>query len=105
MSWGEDDAEAYAIAKEQWRQGVVTPPLAWNIEQPEDFDAAVGEVDEARLRAAVLVDHDARSLAGRVAELVDIGFDRIYLHHVGREQTRFLKAAAAEILPALRERT
>ncbi|MCT2225739.1 TIGR03885 family FMN-dependent LLM class oxidoreductase [Microbacterium paraoxydans] len=105
VSWGADDADAYTVAKEQWRQGIVTPPLAWNIEQPEDFDAAVGEVDETALRRAVLVDHDARSLAGRLAELVGIGFDRIYLHHVGREQTGFLKAAAAEILPALRERT
>ncbi|WP_431806104.1 TIGR03885 family FMN-dependent LLM class oxidoreductase [Microbacterium paraoxydans] len=104
VSWADTDAEALELARTQWRQGVLTPSLTWNIEQPEDFDASVGEVDEGALRAAVLVDHDARSLVDRIAELVRIGFDRVYLHHVGREQSGFLDAAESLILPGLRAR-
>ncbi len=103
VSFAETDAAAYAIAKDQWRNGLVSPPLAWDLEQPEDFDAAVGEVDEAKLRQAVLVDHDPIALAERIAELARIGFDRVYLHHVGREQADFLDAAAGGILPRLKE--
>ena len=83
--------------------GLVSPPLAWDLEQPEDFDAAVGEVDEAKLRQAVLVDPDAVSLAERIEALVKIGFDRVYIHHVGRDQSYFLGAAESGILPRLKE--
>lgn len=104
VSWADTDDEAMAIARDQWRNGLVTPPRTWDIEQPEDFDREVGEVDDEALRGAVLVSHDAADLADRVAELARIGFDRVYLHHVGQEQGGFLAAAEAEILPRLRER-
>lgn len=103
VSLADTDAAAYAIAKDQWRNGLVTPPLAWDLEQPEDFDAAVGEVDEAKLRDAVLVESDPVALAERITALAGLGFDRVYLHHVGREQDGFLDAAARGILPRLKE--
>lgn len=103
VSFADTDAEAIALAKDQWPNGLVSPPEAWDFEQPEDFDRAVGDPDEAELRRAVLVDHDPRALAERVAELVDIGFDRVYLHHVGRDQADFLAASERSILPRLRE--
>jgi coenzyme F420-dependent glucose-6-phosphate dehydrogenase len=103
VSFADTDAAAYAIAKDQWRNGLVSPPLAWDLEQPEDFDAAVGEVDEVKLRQAVLVDHDPVALAERIADLARIGFDRVYVHHVGRDQEEFLDAAASVILPRLKE--
>ena len=43
-------------------------------------------------------------LAGRIADLAEIGFDRVYLHHVGTEQSYFLAAAESELIPALEER-
>lgn len=103
VSWADTDAEALDLARTQWRQGVLTPPLAWNIEQPEDFDAAVGAVDEKALRSAVLVEHDPVALAERVAALARIGFDRVYLHHVGQEQSGFLAVAADAVLPRMKE--
>lgn len=104
MNWADSDDEAMAIARDQWRNGLVTPPRAWDIEQPEDFDREAGEVDDEALRRAVIVAHDAGELAERVAGLVRIGFNRVYLHHVGQDQSGFLAAAEAEILPRLRER-
>ena len=38
------------------------------------------------MREAVLVAEDAGELAERIAGLVRIGFDRVYLHHVGKDQ-------------------
>lgn len=102
VSLAPTDAEAYALAHDQWQHALVPPGMLWDLEQPEQLEAAVEEVDEAQLRGAVLVDHDPGALAERVAELVRIGFDRVYLHHVGRDQAPFL-AAAPELLPRLRE--
>lgn len=103
VSLAPTDAEAYDLARDQWRHALVPPHLLWDLEQPEDFDAAVREVDEAALRQAVLVDRDPLALAERIADLVRIGFDRVYLHHVGRDQSFFLDQAASELLPRLRE--
>jgi alkanesulfonate monooxygenase SsuD/methylene tetrahydromethanopterin reductase-like flavin-dependent oxidoreductase (luciferase family) len=102
LSLAETDAEALALAKDQWRNGLIGPPRAWDFEQPEDFDAATADPDEKQLREAVLVDSDPAALAQRIAELVDIGFDRVYLHHVGKDQGTFLAAAETSLLPALR---
>ena len=35
------------------------------------------------------------------AEFVDLGFDEIYLHHVGQEQRPFLDAFGEHVLPQL----
>ena len=104
LSLAESDEAAFAIARDQWRNGLLSPPATWDIEQPEDFERAVAGLDEQELRNAVLIDHDAASLAGRIADLVDIGFDRVYLHHVGTDQTRFLDVSASELIPRLKER-
>lgn len=102
VSLAETDAAALALAEDQWPNGLIGPPRAWDFDQPEDFDAAVADPDETQLREAVLIDADASSLAERIAELVRLGFDRVYLHHVGKDQTAFLDRAEAELLPALR---
>jgi G6PDH family F420-dependent oxidoreductase len=103
VSWADSDASAFAIARDQWRNGLLAPPVTWDLEQPEDFDAAVEGKNLDELRKSVLIDHDASSLAGRIAELVRIGFDRVYLHHVGSEQADFLDAAASDLIPSLKE--
>ncbi len=43
----------------------------------------------------------ARHLA-RLAELAELGFDRIYLHHVGVEQDAFIDTFGDHVLPALK---
>ena len=103
VSLAPTDAEALAIAKDQWRNGLVSPPECWDIEQPEEFDEAAGEPEDEEIREAVLISADAGELAHRIAGLVRIGFDRVYIHHVGKDQERFLRRAEAELLPRLRE--
>ena len=105
ISLAPTDAEALAIAKDQWRNGLVSPPECWDIAQPEDFDKAAGEPGDADMRRAVLVSDDAGELAERIAGLADLGFDRVYLHDVGQDQGRFLRRAETELLPRLREAT
>jgi hypothetical protein len=35
-------------------------------------------------------------------DYVDLGFDGLFLHHVGREQGRFLDVFGARVLPGVR---
>lgn len=105
LSWAPTDAQALAIAVEQWRHGpVVKPPEVWEIDEPREFDRRSAGVDPEAVRGSLLVEHDPVRLAERIAEIVDAGFDGAYLHHVGRDQAPFLAMAGADLLPALRER-
>ena len=49
----------------------------------------------------VLVSADLGQHAAWIAEYVELGFDEIYLHHVGQEQRGFLDAFGEHVLPQL----
>ena len=100
LSLAETDAEALAIARDQWSHATAPADRMWDIEQPEEFEALADPTEDG-LRAAVLVSDSAAALAERIAE-VAVGFDRIYLHHVAQDQTPFLARCESELLPALR---
>lgn len=98
----EDTEEAaLAVARDQWRHSVIDRSL-WDIEQPEDFDALAGDPTDDDLRAGALLGSDGVQMAERIAELVRLGFDRVYIHGIGPDQSTFLERAERELLPALR---
>ena len=102
VSLEETEEEALRVTREQWRHSAITESL-WDIEQPEQFDALAGEPTDAQLRSGALVSSDADELAERIAALVGLGFDRVYVHGIGRDQGAFLDRAERDLLPALRE--
>lgn len=104
LSWAPTDDEATGIALEQWRHGpAVRPPEVWDIDSVTEFDRRAAAVTADQVRDSLLVEHDPHRLADRIAAIVGAGFDGAYLHHVGRDQAPFLRMAAAELLPELRE--
>ena len=49
------------------------------------------------------VEADLGRLTERLRDLVAIGFDRVYVHHVGQEQLPFLDAFGEHVLPGLKD--
>jgi probable non-F420 flavinoid oxidoreductase len=90
LSYAATDDEAQAIAHDQWRTNVFAPPLSWDIDTPHGFDEAARFVQPTDLASNVLISSDASWHAAKIAELSELGFDEIYLHHVGKEQDEFL---------------
>ena len=101
LSYAADDDTALAIAHEQWRTNVFAPPVCWDIDSVEAFDEAAKHVPPEAMRDSVLVSSDPGRHAAWLQELVDIGFDEVYLHHVGKEQRDFLEVFGAKVLPQL----
>lgn len=101
-------AEAAALVRDQWLHGVVAPPEAWDIAQPEEFAARAGEPTDAELAEHVIIGVDSpggiAELADSLADLVAAGFDRLYLHEISQDQGAFLGGRASRLLRALRER-
>jgi probable non-F420 flavinoid oxidoreductase len=104
VSWAASDAEALEIAYEQWRSNVFAPPVCWDLELPEHFDAAARFVRPDDMHGSVLIGADAARFVDAIGAWSDLGFSEIYLHHVGQEQRGFIEAFGARVLPAFAER-
>jgi probable non-F420 flavinoid oxidoreductase len=101
LSWAPDEATALAIAHGQWSSNVFSSQLAWNLELPSQFDEAARLVRPDDVRGPVLVSSDLGVHRARLAELVELGADGLFLHHVGQEQEAFIDAFGEHILPEL----
>jgi probable non-F420 flavinoid oxidoreductase len=101
LAWAPDEDSALEIAHDQWRTNVFAPPLCWDLATVEQFDIAAQHVSPDAVRDTVLVSSDPARHLEVLHELAELGFDEIYLHHVGREQERFIDAFGEHVLPKL----
>ena len=53
------------------------------------------------MAASVQISADLGWHADRLHQLIDLGFDEIYLHHVGQQQAEFIEAFGEHVLPQL----
>ena len=101
LSYARDDATALDIAYDQWRTNVFAPPLPWDLDHVALFDEAAKHVPPEAVRESVLVSSDPAQHAAWLQELIELGFDEVYLHHVGQEQSEFLDVFGTKVLPQL----
>ena len=101
VSYAETDAEALAIAHDQWRTNTFASPLSWDVDSAQAFDEAAKQVRPEDVQKAVLVSSDpgvhAEALRGHLA----LGVDDIYVHHVGQQQDRFIDVYGDKVLGEL----
>ncbi|MFD1506180.1 TIGR03885 family FMN-dependent LLM class oxidoreductase [Georgenia yuyongxinii] len=101
LSWAPTHDEALAVARDQWRSNIFAEPLSLDLPTPEHFDIASSDVTDASVTAAVNVSADPERHVAWLTEYAALGFDEIYLHHVGQDQRAWLETAATAVLPAL----
>ncbi|WP_306207528.1 TIGR03885 family FMN-dependent LLM class oxidoreductase [Actinoplanes sp. RD1] len=102
LSWAPTEQEAERIAHEQWRSNIFPPPVCWDLETAEHFDAVSEHVTVEQVRETVNISADLDKHIEWLRSYEALGFDRIYLHHVGQELLPFIETFGAKVLPALR---
>jgi hypothetical protein len=102
LSWAPTEDEAETIAHDQWRSNVFRPPVCWDLETVEQFDVVSENVTVGQVRQVVNVSADLEAHTEWLREYSSLGFDRIYLHHVGQDLMPFIETFGAKVLPALR---
>lgn len=90
---------ALAEAHDQWRAGAFAGELMWDVPVPAEIDMASKFVRPEDVRGAVRVSTDLAQQLRWVEDDRRLGFERVYLHHVGRDQRRLLDALAAGASP------
>src|SRR5215211_6665858 len=69
---------------------------------PEDFAAMAKLVHIDNFKNRVLVSADLDEHLEHVQHYVDLGFDEVYIHNVGRNQEEFIRAYGERVIPKLR---
>jgi probable non-F420 flavinoid oxidoreductase len=101
LSYARDDETALRIAHEQWRTNVFSPPVCWDLELAEHFDEAARHVDPEDVQGSVLVSSDPARHAAWLRDALDLGFEELYLHHVGQQLGEFIDVFGDRVLPEL----
>jgi probable non-F420 flavinoid oxidoreductase len=101
LSYADSEEEALAIAVDQWKGNCVPTTLAWELQTPEQFEAATRHVPESEVAANVRVSADLGRHREWIQEYIDLGFDDLYLHHVGHTNAAFIDAFGHSVLPQL----
>jgi len=98
-----DDATALEIAHDQWRSNVFAPPVCRDLDTVAHFDEAARFVRREDMHDSVLISSDPNRFVDWLADYAALGFEVIYLHHVGVEQREFIETFGTHVLPALRK--
>lgn len=101
VSWAPTEDEAWGMARDQWRSNVFSSSTAGGLTTHQLEEVGQTTTDE-QIGGACLIDADLGRLTARIKEMVDIGFDRVYLHHVGQNQQPWIDAAGEHVVPNLR---
>jgi len=102
LNWAPTDEEALAGAHEQWRTNVLGGEVNWELRSPQDFDTATRFVKPEDMKESVLISSDPSRHAAWLNEYIELGFEELQLHQVGRNQQTFIDAFGAKVLPQLR---
>jgi len=101
LSWAETDELAMANALTEWPNGGLR--FAKNdIRSPFELEQLAKMVRAEDFEGRMPVSADPDVHRAYIQTYLDAGFDRIYLHNVGRNQREFLDTFGRDVLPALR---
>jgi G6PDH family F420-dependent oxidoreductase len=100
LSWAATDEEALQNALTEWPNGGMKFPKA-DIRSPHHFGQMARLVRPEDFEGRMVISSDPDVHRAHIQRYVDLGFDRIYLHNVGRNQREWLEVFGREVLPKL----
>ncbi|MBV9791527.1 MAG: TIGR03557 family F420-dependent LLM class oxidoreductase [Chloroflexi bacterium] len=101
VSWAPTQAEAEENAVKEWPNGGMPFPKG-DIRNPEDFEAMAKFVRIENFKNRVLTSPDLGEHTAHIQHFIDLGFNEVYVHNVGRNQEEFIAAYGREVAPNLR---
>jgi coenzyme F420-dependent glucose-6-phosphate dehydrogenase len=104
LAYAATDRDALADAHAQWRIAGLTPQELADIATPHEFDSRSALVTPETMRERIRVSADWRQHADWILRDVELGFDAIYLNHVGRNIDRFIDVCEEHLLPHVLDR-
>jgi len=101
LSWADTDEEALRNAIVEWPNGGMKFPKQ-DIRSPHDFAEMAKLVRAEDFAGRMLISADPEAHRKEIQKFLDMGFNQIYLHNVGRNQDRWIEVFGQDVLPKLR---
>jgi G6PDH family F420-dependent oxidoreductase len=99
ICWGEDEKAALKTAHKIWPNSGIPGELGQELPTPTHFEQAAQLVTPETVAKSVVVGPDASKYLAKIDEYIQAGFDHVYIHQIGPDQTGFIRFAEREILP------
>ncbi len=100
LSWAPTDEEALRNAMVEWPNGGMKFPKQ-DIKSPLDFEQMAKLVRPEDFQGRMLISSDPEKHRQQIQKFIDLGFDQVYLHNVGRNQTEWIEVFSRDVLPKL----
>ena len=100
LSWAETDEQALQNAMTEWPNGGMKFPKA-DIRSPFEFEQMARLVRAEDFEGRMVISSDPDVHRAEIQRFVDLGFDRVYLHNVGRNQREWIEVFGRDVLPKL----
>ena len=101
LSWAPTQEEAVRNALVEWPNGGMRFPKS-DIRSPYELEQMAKLVRAEDFEGRLVIDSDPDVHRAAIQKYVDLGFDRIYLHNVGRNQREWIDVFGREVLPGLK---
>ena len=100
ISWAGSESEARANAFDQWRTPIFAGEVNEHLRTPAQFDAAARFIQPDQLDDFIRISADIERQREFIHDDLAMGFERVYVHNVGRNQRQFIEVFGERVLPS-----
>jgi G6PDH family F420-dependent oxidoreductase len=97
VCWAETDREAIDTAHAWWPTAALRGELGQELALPRHFEQAASTVSREDVAEVIVCGPDPDRHREGIQKFVDAGFDHVYIHQVGPDQTGFLRFFEREL--------
>jgi coenzyme F420-dependent glucose-6-phosphate dehydrogenase len=99
ISFAAEEDQALRAARRHWPVAAVDLTKNQDLASPAEFDRETADVRPEDLRKKLRISADVDRHIEWIRRDVALGFDEVYLHHVGPDPRVFLEVFAGRVLP------
>ena len=103
ISYSKNYDDALEGAWEQWKNNIYPSKLISEISTPEQFDALGAKVRKEDLEENVIIGDKPEIFIQKIKAFQELGFEKIIIHNVNREQEEFVDFFGREVLPTFKK--
>ncbi len=103
ISYNTDLERARKGAWEQWKNNIYPSKLIADIDSPEKFDAMGQNTRKEDLEEHVIIGNNAGVFIKKIKQFEAMGFEKIIIHNVNKQQEGYIDFFGKEVLPNLQQ--
>lgn len=99
VCYASNEDEAARIVRKQWPNAGIDAPLMTDLPLPKHFETVAESMQPDKITEDVILGPDPRRHLDAIKKFVDAGYDHVYVHQIGPQQSEFLHFYADKVLP------